>query len=1502
MQLGSAAARVTGSLAAVESLLLQFWSEILVRPADALSVRDNFFVSGAGSMHIVQLLERVNAHFFAAQPELELPITDFFEHTTLAALAAHLLSRARAVSPRPTAEVVAPAAQGFIAVVGMAGRFPGAASVGAFWENLCNGVESIRTFTDAELLENGTSPRFLAQPECVKRGGLIENVELFDAGYFGMTPREAAATCPQLRLLLECAEEALQDAGYSMRESRERVGVFVATGASVYPREFPTASHDIAASSSPATRISYLLDLTGPSLSLDTACSSSLVAVHLACRALLNGECELALAGGASVRHFEPYAYRFEPGSMLSPDGHCRPFDRAANGTVFTSGAGIVLLKRLEQAQAHGDSVYAVIRGSAINNDGSAKAGYTAPSVSGQVRVIRSACASAQVEPGSIQYIETHGTGTALGDPIEIAALREALAPGGHSSASCTLGTLKANIGHLEVAAGIAGLMKAVLALHHQEIPPAVNFQSASEQVDLGRTPFQLNTSLIPWRRAGSPRRAGVSSFGIGGTNAHVVLEESSDPASRAEHRAAQLLPVSARSAVALRASCRRLAACLSDPHAPALADVAYTLQVGRKTHAYRQYCVCSTAAEAVGRLSQELDPAGPAQNGAPVVFMFPSKGSQHFPMMRELYDGEPVYRQTVDRCLALLPEWVAADLSTALHETSSAAAARAQALLQPALFVVEYALARVWLSWGIEPEALLGFGAGEYVAACLAGVFSLEDALLLVSERGHVLQSDPPDGGSVTRFRQLLETVCRGPVHIPYISGVLGDPVTDDRVASADYWVRQLEQVAELGACLESCVKAGHRIFLEVGPGIALSAALRQLGAPGVHAVISTGRDLRGTGSDEVALLQAVGALWQTGAPLDWKAFNARVAGHRVSLPTYPFDRQRHWMESGHSAAPARGNRAGERLELRRWFHVPTWKRLPALATPERQSPLGASSSRRSCCVLLEDSYGLSDELAVALGRHYGRVVRIRAGTRSSLTGGHYVLDPLDGEGYSSVLREIATGECDLDAIVHAWNVTPQEVLVRQQAAAGNTPLCVYTLLRLCRALTEEVRHPPRALIVLTHEAHIVIGGEHPDPEMSVLASLGGVISHEFPQMCCRTVDFSMPKDARERARLVDSIALETCDPAPYLTVAYRAGFRWARSLEPLAPSWTVPSLLRQQGVYLISGGLGAMGFAFAEHLAEAVRAKLILLGRAPFPQRAQWEERLADPAADEAVRRRIRAIWAMERKGAQVLVVQADVTDRRQVQQAIETGWRQFGAINGIIHAAGVAGGGVIQSATDDRVARVLAPKIAGTRVLAEAVAQFAPDFFVCCSSLAAIVSPPGQYEYCAANAFQDALAQAYDGRGRTRFISINWDAWADGGMAVAAGRDAAQGIRAHEGMQVLDAILKNPLPQWLISTRECANVLERYDCALGERRAPPYVDPETALRRIWQELLGIEAIGVCDNFFELGGDSLRAIELNARVQSLVGASITLKTLLAHPTIRELAAEIALRNPPGR
>ena len=968
-----------------ERRICQAFSALL--DIDRVGRHDNFFALGGNSLLGLRLLEIIRT----AGSAVGIPATTLFQNPSPAALARAIAGVAEhAIDPARLAQ--RPSRTGRagshdpIAIVGMAGRFPGAADVEAFWQNLCEGRDSITVF-GLDGLDPAVSEADRANPLYVPARGVIEGVEQFDAAFFGISPRQAELMDPQQRIFLELCWECLERAGHVPDASVGPVGVFAGMYNATYFQRHVAAHPDLIDKVGAfqvmldnekdyiATRVAHKLNLTGPAVSVHTGCSTSLVAICQAVDSLRAGQCDMALAGGIAVTCPPRSGYPYQEGAMLSPDGHTRTFDAQAQGTVFSDGGAVVLLKRLGDALADGNPVHAVIRGRAVNNDGGNKASFTAPSMQGQAAVVSMALDDAGVDARTIGYVETHGTATPLGDPIEIEGLTTAFRRTTRDVGFCRIGSLKSNVGHLVTAAGAAGVIKAALSLSRQSLPASIHFTRPNPAIDFAASPFIVNAARTDWAVGDCPRRAGVSSFGVGGTNAHVVLEEAPHIAASEPASGPQLLVLSARTPAALGRAAGLLADHLESHSGENLADVAWTLAVGRKAFAHRLSIVAASTRLAAAALrgpdvSTNAARSRPAREGG-VVFLFPGQGATYPGMGRGLYESEPVFRAAFDACLAVLGDGRGPALGFDLRErmfSDDPDAMRPTAVMQPATFVIEFALAKWWMSVGIVPVAMIGHSVGEFVAATLAGVFTLADGLHLVARRGALMQAQPTGamlsvrlsleqlqprltGGlslaaenapgacvvagthaAIAAFQALLESdgiACRlldishafhsemmEPVvalfraelagmtlsapTIPLVSTATGHWLGDDAATSADYWARHLREPVRFAAAIGQVLdREPARVLLEVGPRASLSRLSRQHPVVQQHQIASIA-SLDATADTEVSSVrQAAGQLWSRGVALDPAVFDRRSRRQRLRLPTYPFERQRHWVDA---------------------------------------------------------------------------------------------------------------------------------------------------------------------------------------------------------------------------------------------------------------------------------------------------------------------------------------------------------------------------------------------------------------------------------------------------------------------------------------------------------------------------------------------------------------------------------------------------------------------------
>ncbi|MFW6049751.1 MAG: type I polyketide synthase [Myxococcota bacterium] len=1351
-----------------------------------------------------------------------------------------------------------------IAIVGLGLRVPGAWGHRAYWRNLREGIESIRTYTDEELIEAGEARERLQRSNYVRAGAPLEGMELFDPDFFRFSPKEAAILDPQHRHFLEVSWEALEDAGHPPERFDGPVGVFAGCGMGGY-FFFNLCSHpELLESVGPfllrhtgndkdflATRLSHVLDLTGPSLNIQTACSTSLVTVHAAVQSLLSRECDMALAGGVTIELPHRRGYLYEQNEILSPDGHCHAFDHRAAGTVFGSGCGVVVLRRLADALADDDHVYAVIRATAVNNDGARKAGYLAPSVDGQASAVVEALSLADVSADRVGYVECHGTGTHLGDPIEVAALTQAFRETTDRRAFCRIGSVKTNIGHLDTAAGVASLIKAALALHHGEIPPSLGFEAPNPSIPFDDTPFVVNDRRTPWPRGPEPRMAGVNSLGVGGTNAHVLLEEAPDPPPSSEAALEhQPLVLSARRRESLDEATRRLAEHLrAHPEQP-LADVAWTLHRGRRAFDHRRVLVARDHEEAA-RVLEEGDPwrlfthrAGEAAGD--VVFMYPGGGAQHAGMARGLYESEPVFRRHVDEGLAVLRregDHEAADLLLGGADADSTEVAfRRPSLQLPAILIVEYALTQLWRSWGVEPAELIGHSMGENAAACVAGVLAYEDAIRLVRLRGRLFDSVPGGGmlgvplspselapllcgelelacvngpelcvasgprpalealeGRLAElgvdahpiaidiaahsrmldpilddFRRALERIDLRPPQIPIVSNLTGEHLTDAQATDPDYWVRHLRSTVRFADGLVTLSRESSRVYLEVGPGRVLASLARQ--HPGIDGgrVLGSLRHPDQALNDQAHHLQTFARLWACGARVDFDRAWAGERRRRVSLPTYAFLHERYFIEPADRPQGAGEEPLAKTPDVRDWGYRPTWRRS---VPPEATDPPSAS-----WLVFLDDA-GLGRRIVARLRARGDSAVTVEAGDTFAKHGPDaYTLSPEAGrEGYDALVRDLVSSGRSPSRIAHLWLVTADESFRPGSSFFHrNQERGFYSLFFLAQAIEGEGLPRPLHLTVISNGMQQVGDEALPHPEKATVLGPCRVVPRELTGVTCASVDVQLPAVPGRRSAWAVLTGRPESDPLADLAaqleeellaeptdavVAYRGVKRWVREhvRVPLDAAAEPVRRLRDRGVYLITGGFGGIGAVVAETLARRCRARLVLVGRRELPPRDRWDAWLREHGDADPTSRRIALVRELEALGAQVHAAAVDVTNLEQMRELVASVDERFGAVHGVVHAAGVIDDAPLSMKDLASVEDVFAPKVHGTLVLDRLFRGAALDFFLLFSSTSTITAPAGQVDYVAANAFLEAFADA-----RSHATTVQWGMWSEVGMA--------------------------------------------------------------------------------------------------------------------------------------
>ena len=1436
-----------------------------------------------------------------------------------------------------------------LAVIGLACRLPLGDDPREVWRNLADGVEAIRTFSDDELREAGVDPALLADPMYVKAAPCIDGVEDFDAAFFGFTPREAEILDPQQRALLECAYRALEDAGRARIDRLGDIGIYVGVSSSSYVNHLATRPDVVDAmglmalsiandKDFVASQIAYRLNLTGPAVNIATACSTSLVAIHAACGALLNYECDLALAGGASVRARQVEGYLHQDGGVLSPDGHCRPFSAQAAGTIGGSGAAMVLLKRLEDALADGDAIYAVVAGSAVNNDGSDKLGFTAPSMTRQARVVREALAVAGIEARDVGYVEAHGTATPLGDPVEIAALAEAH---GDARSRCAIGSIKSNIGHLDAAAGVAGFVKTALSIEAGEIAPSLHYDAPNPQIDFARSRFFVAAGRQPWPLAG-PRRAGVSSFGIGGTNAHVVLEQApalprrTDAAPRDE-----IFVVSAKHPQALAATRDRLAAAIGELPAGAFADASHSLVDGRPAYAERAALVAATP-QAVrdGRWIE-----GRGAEPCKVAWLFPGQGSQHVGMARGLYAAEPVFRDTIDRCADWVRRHAGWDLVDLIWPADAAGRERSQTELgqtqrtQVAVFAVEIALARLWLSLGAEPDLMLGHSLGEYVVACVAGVVSLDDALRLVEARGRLVGMLPPGamlgiplgagdvrpllgdgielcainapghctlGGPVDAIAALEARLARDGVkatrletshafHTAALQPILG--AFRDIVASIDLRAPRLPYVsAATGRRIEATEARDPDYWVRhLRETVDFAGAMRTLAEqPGTWRYLDVGPGggaaslARHNGIDASSIVRSLPHRHdETCARRAWLNAVARLWCDGVDLELtllHAGSERRRVHLPGYAfhrtrhwiepAEPHEISAAQHALADALPLHRCTWR--PYAPTPGDVLP------QRNRLVFADVDGRLQRALHGVEG-----VVRVAVGDAFERdTAGHYQIRPDVRGDYLRLFDDLRLRRLPIDEIVYGWPLDMPSRCDGLDCLVGLQD----DLATLVSACKRKLSATPIAVCVLTRNAFQIGGADPVLPEQRGLAAMLTVLAQEEPDWRCRVVDVGDAVDTRGLRRALADDATER----GARVVALRGNHAWLPGFERIARAAGSDDPYPGRCVVVI-GGLGAIGSEFVVKLAGR-GARTVAIGR-----RAE-----ASLAAAPALR------LARLRDAGLVDYRATDVGDPDALRSVLRDIADRHGGIDLVVNAAAAMDADAYVALADcdaQAFARHNRAKVEGCLALIDAAAGADVRRVVLMSSLAGTLGGLGMGPYAAANAYMDGLVEAP----WLRHLPGDWYAVAWDGL-VAAPADVGNGnaFHADAALDLVATLVTTHAPGFYLAShddidrrwrrwgagqpqQETLRGAAARDAAHGD-----YVEPangtEQLVAEAYEALIGIRPIGARDDFFALGGDSLLATQLCSRLRRACAVDLPIAAIFEYPVVADLAVQILL------
>lgn len=1308
-----------------------------------------------------------------------------------------------------------------IAIIGMGCRFPGDANdPESFWNLLKNGVDAV---SDIPPERWNMEELYDPNPDVpgkmyVRRLGLLKDVDKFDAQFFGISPDEAINMDPQHRMLLEVSWSALENAGQApLKLKNSQTGVFVGITSTDYLQlqtQFGDKNNINAYSvngnclNTAAGRLSYLLGLQGPSMAVDTACSSSLVSIHLACQSLHSGECDRAIAGGVNLI-LSPYSTVATcKAKMLSADGRCKTFDAAADGLARGEGCGMVVLKRLRDAIAAEDNILALIKGSAINQDG-ASSSLTVPNGRSQQALIHQALANAQINPLQVSYIEAHGTGTALGDPIEMESLATVFCQGRSWQQPLLIGSAKTNLGHLESAAGVAGLLKLVLSLQKREIPPHLHFHNPSPHISWEKIPVKIPTELTQWQSSHNKLLAGLSSFGISGTNAHLILEEASSRPDNLiqEERPLHILNLSAKSPKALQDLVKSFAQFFNNNSTISLADICFTANTGRSFFKHRLSLVTESHTQLQQQLKDFLAVPNPQnvyqgiqdQSSPKIVFLFSAKQTEYLGIAKQLYETQPTFRKTLNRCQEILQPYLLEsllsvlypekDTSTAKETSPTSSLLKETIYTQPAIFTLEYALSQLLISWGVKPTCVMGYGIGEYVAATVAGIFSLEDGLKLAVARGHLMQmSDNQDDNLISdskfvSYKDVVTQINYSSPQISLVSSITGQPIREE-IASPEYWLDHLTPSTFVSG-ITSLYQQQCRIFLEIGFPQGLSKqCLEALPQSESTLWLST---LRSPDQDWQQLLKCLAILFTKGVEIDWDSFDRDYPRRRVQLPTYPFQRKRYWFETKSVSVVDNWTPILSLIHEQKIDQLVNQIEQTAILSPEQKQLLPKlltalikqhqhqletetltdftyqlewQQQTRDVdtdlayppgyWIILADKGDLVQKLAEKIESRGQTALLVYASeTFQQLEAFAWTLNPTCPKDFESLFDSILqSNSLPCLGILHLWSIDEEN--------SDNLDLSIFkqALVKGCSSVLHLIQNLStyegfvnfRLWLVTRGACTVKAKSPNLSLEQSPLWGLGRVIAIEHPELFGGLIDLDPTKTTEE----IDWLLTEIDHSSAENQVAFRDRCRYVpRLVHSLLPKSQQRSLCKREGTYLITGGLGALGFQVAQWMIGEGVKYLILLGRSSISQVTQ------------------RRLQELQQNGIQIVTVQADVSSEEEMSKVLKNIPASWPSLRGVIHAAGVINDELLKEHSWSSFCQVTKPKITGAWILHSLTKDCELDFFVCFSSATSSLASRGQGSYAAANIFLDTLIH-YRRSLNLPGLSINWGPWAGIGMA--------------------------------------------------------------------------------------------------------------------------------------
>lgn len=1494
----------------IEQKILSVWKDVL--KLKSVGLNQKFFDIGGNSLNLISVTTRINEVL-----ETDIPMSTMFQYPTVREIANYIANKSDENLEENDKKSTITENKNYetdIAIIGMAARFPKSSNIDEFWENLKNGRECITFFSDDELEHAGVESELIKNPSYVKAQGVMNGSEYFDAKFFGYSPREAEIMDPQVRVLHEIVWESLENSGYCPYNYQSSIGIFSCASPNLFWESLVAmsgrakilgtfASEQLFNKDYISTRIAYKLNLTGPAVSVYTACSSSLVAIHNACQSLIRRECEIAIAGSSTISPLpDKIGYLYQDGMVKSVDGHCRPFDINGSGFVGGTGAAAIVLKRLKDAINDGDSITAVVKASAINNDGNNKVGYTAPNVEGQKKVIKEALIKARIDSNAISYIETHGTATPLGDLVEIEALKQVFNTS--SKNYCGIGSVKSNIGHLDCTAGIAGFIKTALSIKHKIIPPTLNLDVANPKLNLIDSPFYIVTEPTIWKNENKPLRAGVSSLGIGGTNAHIILEE--PPIIREDIRTSEyeLILISAMTQSALENQKNNLLEYLKNNSDVNLSDVAYTLKMGRKHMKFRSAILCKDIVDLIEKLQVQTDYHNYIEsNNAKIAYNLNLAREKNFTLVLKYFSRFNVFKSAFENVINVFEKETNSRFIKNFKGCGDSSSFTEDININGDVYInfcIQYAIVKTLIALGIKPNNIYGDIIGELVAIIATQDRIDVELLNLIFIRLKIINNMSDSSLQIVNMvKQRIEKINWKQGFTSCFSNRMNTNLNLEILKSIDFWIENHE-------CYHlDREQQEHDIIIN------LINNPKELSEKSISLV---DKDI------EFNLLSILGELWGIGVEINWKIFYEGHPRRRIPIPTYPFEREKYWIEGNPFSLDAINENTSikKNSDMSQWFYQPLF-----IQTPINN----INTLKNKKCLIFTNGLLFNEKLILKLEKQLEGCIKVYSGTTyNKISNNKYEINIADENDYIELLKNFEDGDFP-HQIISLLGVTGESdcEYLDLNSIMNYLNMGYFNLLYLIKAILHLNLNNHLRINVLTDDVQQISGYETINAAKAVVFGICKVIPQEIAFIECKCIDINIPKREKFEKNLINNVINELLNDNSDTVVAFRNRYRYVQRYHKRVinkSSDIAQSKIKEKGVYLITGGLGNVGLTLASHLAKKYNAKLILIGRSEFPRRETWQSIIVNGNLDKSNLIKVKTIINMEKNGGEVSVYSGDIADYTFMKNVVKLSEKKFGDIDGVIHAAGSMKDSLYMSIEDlnrDSSIRQFVPKIQGIMVLYRIFNNKNLDFLTVTSSTSAILGGLGFSAYSSANVFMDYFLKQVNDSSLKYWTSINWEGWK---FSQQLDKFKYKGslnellMEPEEGIEVFERItntlgfdqvvvssgdLFKRIKQWISLEKE--KVFKESEKFSTKKSRPDlrnqYIMPvgkiQETIADVFQDFFGYEEIGIEDNFFDLGASSLDMIQITNNLRKVLNINIPVLKLFANPTIKTLAKSLS-------